>query len=92
MSDARILVGDVGATHARFGLADGSGGIAGVRVYSTAEFSHGATLVDTYLDESSPEELVGACLAVAGPVIDGHAQLSNLDQGWSRPGREHGSR
>jgi glucokinase len=82
VSDARILVGDVGATHARFGLADGSGGIAGVRVYSTAEFSHGATLVDTYLDESSPEELVGACLAVAGPVVDGHAQLSNHPVGF----------
>lgn len=82
MSESRILVGDVGATHARFGLADGSGGVENVRVFPTAEFDHGETMVDTYLDESSPEELIGACLAVAGPVIDGKAHLTNHPVGF----------
>ena len=86
MSDARILVGDIGATHARFGLADGSGGIEAVKVYPTADFNHGETLVETYLDASSPEEVVGACLAVAGPVVDGNAHLTNHPVGFESSG------
>lgn len=82
MSESRILVGDVGATHARFGLADGSGAIESVRVYSTSEFSRGDAMIETYLDDATPEDLIGGCLAVAGPVVGDSARLTNHPVGF----------
>jgi glucokinase len=76
MSD-RILVGDIGGTHARLALADAHLTLSEVRDYPSAGFDDGARLVDRYRHDVGVSDLRGCCLAIAGPVIDGRGKLTN---------------
>lgn len=81
-STAPRLVADVGGTNTRLGLARGGApDPATVRSYRNEGFGGFADLVERYLAETGaavPDLLVAA---VAGPVSDGRARLTNRD--WS---------
>ncbi|WP_028117319.1 glucokinase [Ferrimonas senticii] len=77
-----LLVADVGGTNARFAIAsDGASHITQVRRLASADFTSLSQALATYVASLPPTiTLTGACLAVAGPVTAGSANLTNL--GW----------
>ncbi|MBF9036389.1 ROK family protein [Rhodobacterales bacterium HKCCE2091] len=78
----RSLVADIGGTNTRVALAEGPAVDAGsVRRFANAEHSGIAEVLRRYLDETGTDRdrITGVCVAAAGPVRDGVAQLTNLD-------------
>ena len=71
----RILAGDIGGTKTLLRCIDGDAVVASQR------FDSGAYVTfDDLLREFVQGEVHAACFAVAGPVVDGRAALTNL--GW----------
>jgi len=75
-----FLVADIGGTNTRVGLIRG----ATILPDSVTRFrnaSHGglADVLKLYLADKGVSDCQGACVAVAGPVHDGYATLTNLD-------------
>lgn len=71
------LVADIGGTHARFALADAQGQLARSVVLATQEMGSAHELVTralTMLEVETPKRI---CLAVAGPIRDGRARITN---------------
>jgi len=91
VSSPRILVGDIGGTHARFALAEETGIVAQVTLASV-EFDGLASAVRAALERLSDrdarpgERPLGAAIAVAGPLGGDHVELTNV--GWSFSRRE----
>jgi glucokinase len=80
MSDERILVGDVGGTHARFAIARKAGTQWNIDHRSDIE-TEAANFEDVlhgYLDKlDSAERPTAAAIAVAGPVTAGKVSFTN---------------
>jgi glucokinase len=74
-----VLLGDIGATNARFALA--SKDVLGqVRTFEVAKYPQFEDALTLFLDEVGlPVE--DAAIAVAGPVVQQHAKLTN--QAWT---------
>lgn len=74
----RFLLADVGGTNTRLGLA-GDGRLLpdSVRHYRNTEFSGLDAVLAAYLGAKTPGPIAALCAAVAGPVRDGRAQLTN---------------
>ena len=73
-----ILVGDIGGTSARFGcFVDGER--RGLAEFETAQFTSGERLLAAAVDALPSARWTACCLAVAGPVFDDQAQLTNVD-------------
>lgn len=71
------LLGDIGGTNARFALAV-DGAVGAIDRLSVAEFPNPAAALRAYLDRTRPDPPPDrAALAVAGPVADGRARLTN---------------
>ncbi|MFO6463341.1 glucokinase [Jannaschia sp. KMU-145] len=82
MSDPLFLVADVGGTNTRVAMAHGRTVLPEtIRKYRNAEFANLAPVLRRYREDQGGPAPVGACVAVAGPVADGVAELTNLD--WS---------
>ncbi|WP_308915095.1 glucokinase [Jannaschia sp. LMIT008] len=82
MDDRPFLVADVGGTNTRVGLARGRDvDPRSVRRYANREFANLGPVLRRYRDETGGPSPKGACIAMAGPVADGVAHLTNLD--WS---------
>ena len=81
--DMRLLVVDVGGTKtetAVVSLDDGKMKLADVARFPNCQFPHLEDVLDAYLSQiGTPPQL--ACLAVAGPVANGSARLTNRP--WS---------
>ncbi|MFC4911922.1 glucokinase [Actinomadura gamaensis] len=77
------LVADVGGTNARFALVDGPDGTPErVVALPTRDYSGLAEAAAAYLAEHAGGVRPGAaCLAIAGPVVDGRIHLTNA--GWA---------
>ncbi len=78
--DARVLVGDVGGTHARFAVVDTATTPwrIGDRIDVNADFPDFASALRAYLDRSGLASLPrAAAVAVAGPVTAGRVVLTN---------------
>jgi glucokinase len=78
-----LLVGDVGATHARLALISREHGLARpVREANlpSQRYDRLETLVGEFLEPPLGVPLERAVFAVAGPVVHGRAELTNL--GW----------
>ena len=79
-NDGRVLVGDVGGTHARFAVVDTSAepwSISG-RIDLNADFDDFAAALKRYLERAGLATLPGAAaIAVAGPVTAGSVVLTN---------------
>lgn len=78
-----VVVGDIGGTNARFALADLAApdrpAITATRHLPSADFASLTDALSAYLAETTPEKTPDtAVLAVAGPVTDGKAVLTNL--------------
>src|SRR5262245_10922620 len=73
----KVIVGDIGGTHARLATADASLTLTDARDYASVEFDDAVQLIERYLHDVQPSGLSGCCLAVAGPVVDGRGKLTN---------------
>lgn len=75
------LVGDIGGTHARFGLLGRDGEVSSIQSLTTSDYPSLEATARAYLETVEPEvaPAVGA-IAVAGPVSGDVFELTNL--GW----------
>jgi glucokinase len=72
------LIGDIGATNARFALVQPDGKASAARVYALSDYASLPDAIDAYLTEESPPTLpVRAVLAVASPVTADQVTLTN---------------
>ncbi|HUI12078.1 MAG TPA: glucokinase [Xanthobacteraceae bacterium] len=75
---ALALIGDIGATNARFALLAPSGEQSVVRTYSVDDFASLADAIEAYLtDEGSAIKPARAALAVASPISGDRVTLTN---------------
>jgi glucokinase len=74
------LVGDVGGTNARFALVDGEGRVRHLCVYEARNYSSLNEIVADFLKRTmGHKHPPRAVIAVAGPVMDGEIEFTNLD-------------
>lgn len=78
------LVADIGGTNARFAVAHispcGTPTLKNFRVFPCAEYHALEEIISEYLDTNPDAKPAHACLAVAGPVVQGKVYITNL--GW----------
>ena len=78
-SDA-VLLADIGGTNTRVALAhQGIVARESIRRFSNAAHANLPEILTAYLAEMALSNCAGACIAVAGPVQDGVAEMTNLD-------------
>jgi glucokinase len=74
------LVGDVGGTNARLAVIDSAGRIRNPKTYPAAEYGSLTDVIAEYLETTvGRQRLHNAVLAVAGPVVEGEIEFTNLD-------------
>jgi glucokinase len=74
------LVGDVGGTHARLALVDHQGHVRHPRTFDNKNYASLADVVGEYMDSTvGRRRPPRAVFAVAGPVMDGEIEFTNLD-------------
>src|SRR6201996_7171385 len=74
------LVGDVGGTNARFALIDGEGRVRNLHIYPAASYAALGDIIADYLERTMGRKRPPrAVIAVAGPVLDGEIEFTNLD-------------
>lgn len=79
-ADTFSLVADIGGTNTRVALAEGDRLLPEtIRRYRNADYPGLETVLRAYIAEEDDVDCRGACVAVAGPVHDGRATLTNLD-------------
>jgi glucokinase len=72
------LIGDIGATNARFSLVRPGGEASAPRVYALNDHASLPDAIDAYLREEKPaEKPIQAVLAVASPVTENQVTLTN---------------
>lgn len=82
--DANVysLVGDIGGTNTRVGLAVGAAlQTDTIKRYRNAEYPDLETVLKTYVAENGDVDCAAAAVAIAGPVRNGEGRLTNLDWG-----------
>lgn len=82
MTDSYILAGDLGATKTNLALFDPAALQAGPQrqaSYLNAEHRGLHAIVRSYLQDKPGLGVHTACFGVAGPVIDNHVRMINLD-------------
>jgi glucokinase len=74
------LVGDVGGTNARLALVDSEGHIRHPKTYAAADYGSLSDVIAIYLETTTGRKRPPrAAIAVAGPVVDGEIEFTNLD-------------
>lgn len=74
------LVGDIGGTNARLAVVDSAGRIRNPKTYPAKEYSSLTEVIGEYLETTvGRQKLHTAAIAVAGPVVDGEIEFTNLD-------------
>jgi glucokinase len=80
------LVADIGGTNTRVALADGPKVLTQtIRRYANAEFAGLESVLRQYVADEGGVDAKAACVAVAGPVRDGRATMTNLDWTIDKP-------
>lgn len=80
------LVADIGGTNTRVALADGRQVLPEtIRRYSNAKFPGLETVLRQFIEDEGGVDTAAACVAVAGPVRDGRASMTNLDWSIDKP-------
>jgi glucokinase len=80
-ADALLLVGDIGGTKTDLAVVSARGGPRerlAYRRYANREYGCLQDIVRAFRSEFSGLDVRAACFDVAGPVVDGTAQLTNL--------------
>jgi len=73
------LVGDVGGTNARFALVDPQGHIRHPRSFPAKDYASLTDVIAEYLEQTAGRRRPPrAVIAVAGPVLDGEIEFTNL--------------
>ena len=79
-SEPISVVADVGGTNTRVALTSaGTLRASSVKRYKNMHYSDLGAVLRTFLSESGQPDCASACVAVAGPVANGAAELTNLD-------------
>jgi glucokinase len=79
MTAPLALLADIGGTNTRVALANGSEtDAASIRRFANTDFSGLEPILRRYLDEAGIAAVDGVCVAVAGPVRDNVAEMTNL--------------
>jgi glucokinase len=79
-ADIYSLVADIGGTNTRVALAEGARLLPDtIRRYRNLDYPGLETVLRAYIEEEDGIDCKGACVAVAGPVHDGKASMTNLD-------------
>lgn len=74
-----VILADIGGTNTRVALAkDGVVAHDSIRRFANAEYDGLPAILKTYLVERGVAHCAGACVAAAGPVQDGVAEMTNL--------------
>jgi glucokinase len=74
------LVGDVGGTNVRFALIDAEGRVRNLHIYPAANYAVLGDIIADYLERTMGHKRPPrAVIAVAGPVLDGEIEFTNLD-------------
>lgn len=74
------LVGDVGGTNARFAVIDSEGRVRNLHIYEARNFASLGDIIADYLERTMGRKRPPrAVIAVAGPVLDGEIEFTNLD-------------
>ena len=74
------LVGDVGGTNARFALVDPQGHVRHPRIFACKQYASLADVIAEYIETTAGRRCPPrAVIAVAGPVLDGEIEFTNLD-------------
>jgi glucokinase len=74
------LVGDVGGTNARFAVIDVEGRVRNLHIYPAASYASLGDIIADYLERTvGRKRPPRAVIAVAGPVLDGEIEFTNLD-------------
>lgn len=74
------LVADIGGTNTRVALAQGASVQENtIRRFRNADYPGLESVIRKYVADEGDIDADGACVAVAGPVRDGKASLTNLD-------------
>jgi glucokinase len=80
-----VIVADIGGTNTRVALADGAAvRQASVAKFRNAEYRDLESVLARYLADQSLKSVDGVCVAAAGPVTDGVAEMTNID--WTITG------
>ncbi len=83
---ALTLLADVGGTNTRVALAEGAALRPGsILRYANHDFGSIGAILGRYLAETAPGPLSGACVAAAGPVLDGAVTMTNLRDASGAP-------
>ncbi|MEK7245317.1 MAG: glucokinase, partial [Pseudomonadota bacterium] len=85
-----FLLGDIGGTHARFALASGPGRIEHLLVLDVEDYADLEAAIGDYLKRTAATRPAHAAFAVAGPVNDGTAAMTNIP--WKISARELANR
>ena len=73
------ILADIGGTNTRVALADGRQVRAeSIAKFPNAEFDGLEPILRRYMAEAGLEAVEGACVAAAGPVVNGVAEMTNL--------------
>ncbi len=79
-SNTYSVVADIGGTNTRVALAEGERLLpTTIRRYRNADFPDLETVIERYVADEGGVDTKAACVAVAGPVRDGKATMTNLD-------------
>jgi glucokinase len=75
-----VIVADIGGTNTRVALADGAiVRQASVAKFRNAEHPNLESVLTRYLADQDLTSVEGVCVAAAGPVSDGMAEMTNID-------------
>lgn len=87
-TDNRIsLVADIGGTNTRVALSQGADlQPASIRRFANRDFTGLESIIHSYLQAQSGIKCARICVAVAGPVRDDVASMTNLDWSIDKPG------
>jgi glucokinase len=73
------LVGDVGGTNARLALVDNQGHVRNPKIFPAHQYASLTDVIEEYLTTTAGKQRpTRAVLAVAGPVMDGEIEFTNL--------------
>lgn len=79
MTSSLAILADIGGTNTRVALATGKVvDPTTIRRFSNAEFSGLEPILRRFLTDAGIEKVSGVCVAAAGPVRDGVAEMTNL--------------
>lgn len=87
MTQADAILADIGGTNTRVALAQGGKvDAASVRRFANADFPGLEPILRRYLQDAGLTTVAGACVAAAGPVRGGVAEMTNLS--WTIDGAQ----